>query len=162
MDKIYSSFNLASFKRAASVAWILGDFIIIIYIYLLFTNPELVTQYKEALLQVKNINPNDLSENFEMQFLNLFTNTLLTLLSVVFIYHLIINYLWHQKKAFARGYIKLYVWVAGPLCTLSGLLNLKSAFFEALFFLFAGALFLFVAFGLSQFPEKESRKKIAG
>lgn len=160
MDKIYSRFNGTSFKKAAISALIVGDIGLLTYLYLKFSDKSLFQKSLDLVLQTI---PKDQVGNFnkgmQAELYTLMINALVTMLALVFIYHLFVNFLWWKKKYVARGYLLMYAWTAGPLLTLSGLLSLYSSPMSALFFLAMGCLYLFVALGMSQFPEKNPKEK---
>lgn len=162
MDKIFNQFNLQSFKKAAVGAMSLGDIILFVYIYTLFADKEMYTKTIDIVLQTMPDARNQLPPDFAMELYSLITNALITMLIGVFLYHVLVHYLWIKgNKGFARGYVALYCWVAGPLCSLSGLVDLFKRPTTALIFLVIGGLFLFVAIGLSYFPEPRSDYKKA-
>lgn len=157
MDNFYRRFNLQSYKKAAVAAMTLGDLALFIYIYLQFANKEVYTQSLDIVLQTMPEARDQLPPDFAMELYTLMTNALVTLLVGVFLYHLLVHTLWLKKNiGFARGYNALYCWVAGPLCTLSGLIDLFRRPMVGVLFIAIGGLFLFVALGLKYFPEPRS------
>jgi hypothetical protein len=157
MDKIYDQFTLQSFKKAAVAAMTIGDLALFIYIYLMFSDKDVYTKSLDIVLGAMPEARGQLPPDFALELYSLMTNALITMLVGVFLYHALVHTLWIKKNiGFARGYVALYAWVAGPLCTLSGLTDLYKKPMTAVLFLFIGALFLFVALGLSRFPEPRS------
>lgn len=157
MDKIYNQFDLKSFKKAAVAAMTCGDLILFLYIYFLFANKEIYTQTIDIVLQTMPEARDQLPPDFAMELYTLLTNALITMLVAVFLYHALVHVLWLKRNiGFARGYVAVYCWVAGPLCTLSGIVDLFKRPMVGVLFIIIGALFLFVARGLSYFPEPRS------
>lgn len=157
MDKIYSKFDLQGFKKAAVMAMTIGDLALYLYIYFLFANKEIFTQSLDVVLQMMPEARGQLPPDFAMELYSLMTNALITMLIAVFLYHALVHVLWLKKNiGFARGYVAVYCWVAGPLCTLSGIVDLFKRPLVGVLFMLIGFLFLFVARGLSYFPEPRS------
>ena len=158
MNKIYSSLNQHSFKKAAIIALIAGDIGILTYLYLKFSDRDLFQKSLDLVLQAM---PIDQGGNFhpemQSQLYSLMINALITMLILVFLYHLFVNFLWHKGKFIARGYLQVYAWTAGPLLAISGLFSLFSNPLLSLFFFLMSTLFLFVALGMKYFPEKNPK-----
>ncbi len=162
MDKIYAQFNLESFKKAAIGALLFGDIAIFAYIYVKFSNKENFENIMSVVLKSMPETGGQLPSDFSAQLYTLMMNSLITLIILVMIYHVFVYYLWSKKnKGLSRGYVTVYAWTAGPLCALSGLIELPKSPLNGLLFLAIGAAYLFVAIGLSQFQEsRPSRKKV--
>ncbi|MCF8060439.1 MAG: hypothetical protein K9K67_14145 [Bacteriovoracaceae bacterium] len=160
MDKIYSRFTLESFKKAAIAALLFGDIALFTYIYLKFSNKEAYHQSLKVVLKAMPEMEGQLPADFAQQLYSLMVNSLITMLALAMIYHIFVYYLWSKKnKGLSRGYIAVYAWTAGPLCSLSGLISLPKNTLNGLLFLAIGLSYLFVALGLSQFPEPKSTRE---
>lgn len=159
MDKIYSQFDLLSFKKVAIFAFLLGDLIFFNTIYRNFTSLEFYNQIIEILLQVRPDIQGGFNEEIKFQLLALYKNALIFLLGMAFLYHLFVNFLWWKGKYVARGYLALYAWTAGPLITLAGLFSLFSSPLKAMAYLIVGLLFLFCAIGMGYFREENPKEK---
>lgn len=160
MDKIYAGFNLESFKKTAIGALVLGDLTLFGYLYLKFSDKEMFQTTLAIVLEAMPEAEGQLPPDFGQQLYSLMINSLITMLILAFLYHILVYTLWSKgNKGFARSYIVAYAWVAGPLCTLSGLSGLASQPLNSLLFLGLGLLFLFVAFGLRVFPEPKGLRQ---
>lgn len=162
MDKIFERFDLNSFKKTAIGALILGDLTLFGYIYLTFADKKIYNQSLNIVLEAMPEAKGKLPPDFSEQLYTLMVNSLITLLTLAFLYHLFVYVLWNKKnKGFARGYIAAYAWVAGPLCLLSGLFDLTKAPLAGLLFIGLGINYLFVALGLRHFPEPRGLRQKA-
>lgn len=159
MDKIYGQLNKESFKKSAILAIMIGDIALIAYLYNKFSDKVVFQKSLDLVLQTMPDARNQLPPDFQQQLYSMMMNALVVLLTLVFVYHLFVNFLWFKDSYVARGYLKLYAWTAGPLCSLSGVLSLVSSPLFGLFFLFVGAVFLYVAIGMGYFPEENPRSK---
>lgn len=162
MDKIYDRFTLESYKLSAIISMIVGDLILFSYLYIKFTNKELYKKMLAIVLNTMAGAAENLPPDFSEQLYSLMVNALITMLALAFLYHLLVYTLWYKKnKGFARVYVASYAWVAGPLCLLSGVLDLMANPLPALVFIGLGLNFLFVAFGLKRFPEPRGLREKA-
>ena len=160
MEQIYNNLTTKSYKLISTVCLILADVGVLVYLYFRFTDKEMFKKSMEIVMKAYPDAQGQLGPNFEAQLYQLMVNSLLTMLSAVLIYHIIIYFIWNKGNKFGHGYISLYTIVAAPGCILVGLSSLSSSFLNGLFWIVAGLLYLFVLMGLRTFKEPEKKRAI--
>lgn len=153
MKRLYENLDAKKFRSASALLLLLCDFMILFFLYKKFTDKNMFERMLSLTFKINpQLNSTDLTPALSSQLYQLLTNSLLTALCVVLLYHIFIYYMWLKEKKFAANYIALYVWIAAPATFISALLGIKESFLQSLLFLLWSILFFFVAFGLSQFP----------
>jgi hypothetical protein len=153
MKRLYENLDAKKFRSVSALLLLLCDFMILFFLYKKFTDKNMFERMLSLTFKINpQLNSTDLTPALSSQLYQLLTNSLLTALCVVLLYHIFIYYMWLKEKKFAANYIALYVWIAAPATLISALLGIKESFLQSLLFLLWSVLFFFVAFGLSQFP----------
>jgi predicted membrane protein len=155
MKRIYDNLNPKKFRFLSTVLLILCDFMILGFLYRKFTNKEMFERILGLTFKINpQLNSRDLTPALSAQLYELLTNSLLSSLCLVLLYHFFIYIMWSKEKKFAANYIALYVWIAAPGTMIGALMGFTDNFLQSLLFLIWSGIFFFVAFGLSQFPIK--------
>lgn len=160
MDKIFSNLDQKKFKQISIVLLILCDVLICTYLYQkIALDRQVFNASVEIILKAQPGAEQQLPADFRDQLYTLMINALLTLLTLYMLYHFFVYYLWHVDKKTAGKYIKMVSWVGGPLACFFGLANLIRSPLHALMAIVAGVFYLFVAFGLSYYPDVVINRK---
>ena len=162
MHQLYNKLNIKSFKLISTVCLLISDISIIIYLYFRFTDKTVFHNSMDLVMQAYPAAAGQITGEFESQLYQLLVNTLLTMLSLVFLYHSFIYLIWNRGKKFGHKYIYLYVLVAAPGAFLAGLLEMTSHLMMGLFWTLLGIIYTFVLIGLilKDFDEKEDVKNL--
>jgi len=160
MDKIFSNLNSKLFKKISIILLIIADVLVTLFIYLRATQSRDI--FNKAMKIVLSQQPDaraQLPPNFSEQLFTLMVNSLVIMLTLYFLYHFFVYYLWHIEKVTAAKYIRLISWIAGPLALLFTLTNLIHMPLFSIMTLVIGLNYLFVAIGMNYFPETINPQK---
>ncbi|MCR9206287.1 MAG: hypothetical protein NXH75_17025 [Halobacteriovoraceae bacterium] len=142
------------FKKVSIFLLIICDILVSAFIYLRVTQSrDIFNATMKIVLSQQPDARAQLPPNFSEQLFTLMVNSLIIMLILYFLYHFFVYYLWHIKKVTAAKYIRLVSWIAGPLALLFTLMNLIQLPMYSIMTLFIGLFYLFVAMGMSYFPE---------
>ncbi len=126
MKRLYENLDAKKFRSASALLLLLCDFMILFFLYKKFTDKNMFERMLSLTFKINpQLNSTDLTPALSSQLYQLLTNSLLTALCVVLLYHIFIYYMWLKEKKFAANYIALYVWIAAPATFISALLGIK-------------------------------------
>lgn len=123
-------------KVISIVACALGDLLIFIYLYSIFTSKDVLSKFLNIALEQNNIDPSLIAKQDIINFYTLMTNTVLTMLIVYLIFHAAMYLLFYKDKSTARGYVFIYAVLGSfgtALFSITFLINGHVAFIPVLF-----------------------------
>ncbi len=158
MHQLYNKLNIKSFKLISTICLLISDISIIIFLYLRFSDKTVFHNSMNLVMEAYPAAQGQITPDFEKELYQLLINTLLTMLSLVFLYHSFIYLIWNKGKKFGQSYIFLYVLVAAPGSIIVGLLELTSHFHLGFFWIALGIVYSFVFMGFKFLNLKDSNQ----
>jgi len=152
MKKFFSNITPKTFKVLTILICALGDFVIIAYLWDLFSDYELIEYgLKFGFPGHREF----LDETFKRELYQLNLTALKIILPLYLIFHWFHFVCFWLNKKFAYVYLRVMVWVAGPGLILAGLTYAGKGNLVQHLLLPQGFLYIFIGMGMISFPYKK-------
>ncbi|MBL6991327.1 MAG: hypothetical protein ISR65_16200 [Bacteriovoracaceae bacterium] len=149
MKQQYHKIPDKTFKMLTILFCFIGDMVLCSYLYFRYTDYNLYEMTMEEVVKVQaEMGLAQVPPEFQRELFEVLTQTLITVLSFIILFHIMIYTAHAFNKRFARTYLAVITWPASILFFLFGALVVLGAPGIGISFITQSLLYLFVALGL--------------
>ncbi|MBT3584610.1 MAG: hypothetical protein HN509_06870 [Halobacteriovoraceae bacterium] len=155
MKEFFKTLPAQKFKAIAVTVCLIGDLSYITYLYGKFSDHDVFMKAFSLALSFNKAAANQFPPNFAEDMFKIMLQSLTVMMALLLIFHIAMYAVYIADKAAARAYLLALTWVSGPGTILMALMLKMS--FSKLHFGILGLAYIFVAYGLLQYPNLKKK-----